>query len=98
VEIVRAAGLRMVMAVGSSTPAEAADRHLERDIFPSRIRHLVDDALTGRLAPAARIVIPRTSDVDYKCFLYLREFVRTGTAPALPRAILFDLLQSHGVD
>jgi benzoyl-CoA reductase/2-hydroxyglutaryl-CoA dehydratase subunit BcrC/BadD/HgdB len=45
-----------------------------------------------------RIVIPRTSDPDYKCFLYLREFVRLGIASALAPVLLFDLLQSHGPD
>jgi hypothetical protein len=39
--------------------------------------------LTGRLSHVARIVIPRTSDPDYKCFLYLREFVRRGVLGAL---------------
>jgi benzoyl-CoA reductase/2-hydroxyglutaryl-CoA dehydratase subunit BcrC/BadD/HgdB len=86
------------MSRGASGPTPAADVHLEPGIFPSRLRRLVDDALTGRLARAARIVIPRTSDADYKCFLYLREFVRRGVASALPPVVLFDLLQSRGAD
>jgi benzoyl-CoA reductase/2-hydroxyglutaryl-CoA dehydratase subunit BcrC/BadD/HgdB len=72
--------------------------HLEPGIFPSRLRHLVEDALAGRLAHAARIVIPRTSDADYKCFLYLREFVRRGVVTTLAPIVLFDLLQSRGPD
>jgi benzoyl-CoA reductase/2-hydroxyglutaryl-CoA dehydratase subunit BcrC/BadD/HgdB len=73
-----------------------ADQHLEPGIFPRRLRHLVEMALTGRLSEAARVVIPRTSDTDYKCFLYLREFVRRGVTSALPPVMLFDLLQSGG--
>jgi len=96
VEIVRAAGFRAVMARGASSPTPAADAHLEPGIFPSRLRHLVEDVLTGRLSHAARIIIPRTSDTDYKCFLYLREFVRKGLAAA--PVVLFDLLQSPGAD
>ena len=96
VEIVRAAGFRAVFARGASGPTPAADRHLEPGIFPRRLRHLVESALTGRLSDAARIVIPRTSDTDYKCFLYLREFVRRGVTSAVPPVILFDLLQSCG--
>jgi benzoyl-CoA reductase/2-hydroxyglutaryl-CoA dehydratase subunit BcrC/BadD/HgdB len=96
VEIVRAAGLRPVVMRGHAAPTPAADAHLEPDIFPSRLRHLVDAALTGRLADAACIVIPRTSDADYKCFLYLRELERRGVARNLPPVILFDLLQSSG--
>jgi hypothetical protein len=83
---------------GASGPTPAADGHLEPGIFPRRLRRLVEDALTGRLARAARIVIPRTSDADYKCFLYLREFVRRGVATALAPVVLFDLLQSRGPD
>jgi hypothetical protein len=98
VEVVRAAGFRLAIARGSSEPTLAADARLEPGIFPSRLQHLVEDALTGRLSQAARIVIPRTSDADYKCFLYLREFVRRGIAPALAPVILFDLLQSHGAE
>jgi benzoyl-CoA reductase/2-hydroxyglutaryl-CoA dehydratase subunit BcrC/BadD/HgdB len=98
VEIVRAAGFRAVFARGASSPTLTADQHLEPRIFPRRLRHLVESALTGRLSQAARIVIPRTSDTDYKCFLYLREFVRRGVIPALPPVALFDLLQSHGPD
>jgi benzoyl-CoA reductase/2-hydroxyglutaryl-CoA dehydratase subunit BcrC/BadD/HgdB len=98
VEIVRAAGFRPVMSRGASGSTPAADVHLEPGIFPSRLRHLVEDALAGRLAHAARIVIPRTSDADYKCFLYLREFVRRGVVTALAPVVLFDLLQSHGPD
>ena len=96
VEIVRAAGFRAVFARGASDPTPAADQHLEPGIFPPRLRHLVESALTRRLSDAARIVIPRTSDTDYKCFLYLREFVRRGVMEAVPPVILFDLLQSRG--
>jgi benzoyl-CoA reductase/2-hydroxyglutaryl-CoA dehydratase subunit BcrC/BadD/HgdB len=95
-EMIRAAGLRPVVARGASTATPAADAHLEADIFPNRLRHLVEAALTERLSHLAGIVVPRTSDPDYKCFLYLREFVRKGAARALPPTSLFDLLQSHG--
>src|SRR4029453_11282204 len=94
----RATGFRPVMVRGASGPTPAADVHLEPGIFPSRLRQLVEHALTGRLADAARIVIPRTSDADYKCFLYLREFVRRGVTTALAPVVLFDLLQSRGAD
>lgn len=96
-EIIRAAGLRPVVARGSSTVTPAADAHLESGIFPSRLRHLAEAALTGRLSHVARIIVPRTSDPDYKSFLYLREFVRTGVGRPAP-IVLFDLLQSSSPD
>src|SRR4029453_8032973 len=86
------------MIRGAPGPPPAADAHLEPGIFPSRLRRLVEDALTGRLTHAARIVIPRTSDADYKCFLYLHELVRRGVTTALAPVVLFDLLQSRGPD
>ena len=98
IEIIRAAGLRPIFARGGLTATPAADAHLERDIFPSRVRHLVDAALTGRVSGTACIVIPRTSDPDYKCFLYLREFLRLRIAPTVAPILLFDLLQSQGPD
>jgi benzoyl-CoA reductase/2-hydroxyglutaryl-CoA dehydratase subunit BcrC/BadD/HgdB len=98
VEIVRAAGLRPTFAQGFGDPTPIADSCLEPQIFPSRLRHLVEAARAGLLRGASRIVIPRTSDVDYKCFLYLREFIRSEAASALPPVVLFDLLQSHSDD
>ena len=98
VEIVRAAGLRPIFVRGGAMATPAADAHLEPEIFPSRLRRLVDAALTGRLSGAARVIVPRTSDPDYKAFLYLREFVRRGIVRTLPPTVLFDLLQSDSPD
>ena len=98
VEIIRATGCRPVFACEGVGPTPAAHARLEADIFPNRLRHLVEDALAGRLSGAACIIVPRTSDADYKCFLYLRELVRIGAATAVPRILLFDLLQSSGAD
>ena len=94
VELVRACRLRLVVARGSAVATPAADTHLEPGLFPGRLRQLVEAALSGRLAHVARVVIPRTSDPDYKCFLYLREFVRVGRAGAMAPTELFDLLSS----
>lgn len=96
VEIVRACGLRLVAATASARATPAADTYLEAGLFPGRVRQLVEAALSGRLSRVARVVIPRTSDPDYKCFLYLRELVRGGLASTMAPTSLFDLLQSEG--
>ena len=57
-EIVRAVGLRPAFVLGSSAPTPAADAIIESEVFPSRLRHLMDAALAGRLADAACIVLP----------------------------------------
>ncbi|MEO8466425.1 MAG: 2-hydroxyacyl-CoA dehydratase family protein [Gammaproteobacteria bacterium] len=95
IEIIRAAGFRPVLARGLPLPTPAADAVLEPGLFPSRLRQLVEAALTGRLKNIAALIVPRTSDSDYKCFLYLREFERLGDV-RLPPVLLFDLLQSAG--
>lgn len=94
VELVRAAGFSPVFARGRATPTPAADRVLEPELFPNRLRQLVEAALTARLAGVAAIVLPRSSDPDYKCFLYLRELARRGMAANLPPVLLFDVLHS----
>jgi benzoyl-CoA reductase/2-hydroxyglutaryl-CoA dehydratase subunit BcrC/BadD/HgdB len=98
IEIARAAGFVPIFARGRGTPTPAADRVLEPDLFPNRLRQLVEAALTERLTDVAAIVLPRTSDPDYKCFLYLRELKRRGIVANLPRILLFDLLQSENAD
>ena len=45
----------------------AADRVLEPDLFPNRLRQLVEAALTERLANVAAIVLPRSSDGASLC-------------------------------
>jgi 2-hydroxyglutaryl-CoA dehydratase, D-component len=98
VEIIRAAGLRPVFARGGPAATPAADAVLEPGVFPNRIRQLFEAALTGRLAHVAAIVLPRTSDHDYKAFLYMKELQRRGRLDLQPPVLLFDLLQSAGVE
>jgi benzoyl-CoA reductase/2-hydroxyglutaryl-CoA dehydratase subunit BcrC/BadD/HgdB len=94
-EVIRAAGLFpwVVREDPSSTPL--ADARLERGVFCSRIRTLVEIALRGDLQFARLLIVPRTSEQDYKAFLYLREFARDSAAPVgYPALHLLDLLQS----
>ena len=97
IEIVRAAGLRPVVMRGSAASTPLADERLEVDVFPNRLRQLVEASLAGRNRHAACVVLPRTSDPDYKAFLYLRELIRRKVMPH-QRVLLFDLLQSNGPD
>ena len=94
-ELVRAAGLRPLAVRGDAASTPTADAHLENGAFPSRIRQLVEAVLCGRTGLAC-LALPRTSDPDYKCFLYLRELVRRGRVRHSGPVLLFDLLQSTG--
>jgi hypothetical protein len=95
IEVVRATGLAPVVVRGGVTPTPAADVHLENGVFPSRIRRLVQSVVTER-HPLACVVLPRTSDADYKSYLYLRELVRRRDVRHSGPLLLFDLLQSAG--
>ena len=79
-----------------NSPTPAADAHLEGMAFPNRVRQLVEAVLSGDVGQAACVVLPRTSEPDYKCFLYLRELVRRGVVRYPTAFLLFDLLQSDG--
>ncbi len=96
VELVRAAGLRPLVVRSDVAATPAADAVLEGVVFPRRIRTLVEALLTGQLSHAACVVLPRTSESDYKCFLYLRELARRRVIPQSTPILLFDLLQSTG--
>ena len=96
VELVRAAELRPVIVRGGAAATPAADVHLSDAVFPNRIRQLVEAILVGRWSDAAGVVLPRTAEPDYKCFLYLRELARRGRVQQPVPVLLFDLLQSTG--
>lgn len=94
IELIRAAGLVPVMVRGEARETPDADWRLEPGAFSRRIRCLVDAALTGALRSHGQVVLPRTSDQDYKGFLYLREFQRINPGVSLPPIYLLDILQS----
>ena len=94
-EVIRAAGLFPWVAREDPSSTPLADARLERGVFSSRIRTLVEIALRGDLQFARLLIVPRTSEQDYKAFLYLREFARDSAAPVgYPALHLLDLLQS----
>jgi benzoyl-CoA reductase/2-hydroxyglutaryl-CoA dehydratase subunit BcrC/BadD/HgdB len=96
VEIIRAAGFRPIVMRGRFLRTPLADVVLEPHVFPNRLHQLVQAALAGELAEAACVVLPRTSDPDYKTFLYLRELDRRHLITLRGPVLLFDLLQSSG--
>jgi benzoyl-CoA reductase/2-hydroxyglutaryl-CoA dehydratase subunit BcrC/BadD/HgdB len=98
VEIIRAAGCRAVVMRGHSRRTPLANVVLEPRIFPNRLHQLIQAALAGELADAMCLVLPRTSDPDYKAFLYLRELARRHLVSLRAPVLLFDLLQSHDPD
>jgi benzoyl-CoA reductase/2-hydroxyglutaryl-CoA dehydratase subunit BcrC/BadD/HgdB len=97
-EIIRAAGFRPIVMRGRSLRTPLADVVLEPHVFPNRLRQLIQAALGGELAEAACVALPRTSDPDYKAFLYLCELDRRQLIALRAPVLLFDLLQSDSPD
>ena len=94
-ELVRAAGCfpLMLRADGRATPE--ADEYMEANVFQRRIRLIFDSVVSGEYDFLCAILIPRTSEQEYKLFLYLREVARERPRTGMPRVYLYDLLHTR---
>jgi benzoyl-CoA reductase/2-hydroxyglutaryl-CoA dehydratase subunit BcrC/BadD/HgdB len=76
-----------------STPN--ADELLEPDVFTARIRGIFEGVVSGEWTFLRAIVVPRTSEQEYKLFLYLREIARERPGSEMPPVYLYDLLHTR---
>ncbi len=93
-EIVIAAGAFPVVLRRPPGPTPHADRDLEDGIFAPRLRGIYEGLLSGEWSFLSAVIVPRTSEQEYKLFLYLHEMARGGST-ALPPAHLYDLLHAR---
>ena len=93
-ELVRAAGFFPVLLSARHGPTPHADRFME-PIFESRIRNLFDRVLAGEAAFLKLLILPRTSEQEYKLYLYLCEVARQKLGGPIPRLCLFDMLHTR---
>jgi benzoyl-CoA reductase/2-hydroxyglutaryl-CoA dehydratase subunit BcrC/BadD/HgdB len=97
-ELIRAAGCFPVLvdpgldALNGPTPL--ADPLME-PAFDSRIRRVFDSILSGAWNFLSLLIVPRTSEPEYKLYLYLREVDRQKLAVGLPPVFLYDLLHTR---
>lgn len=96
VEIIHAAGFECVLVNGSAEPTPLADRHVEHELFPARLRQLIEAALASRLAHIAALVIPRSSEPDYRAYQCLRDLERHRIGGPYPPMFLLDLQHADG--
>jgi benzoyl-CoA reductase/2-hydroxyglutaryl-CoA dehydratase subunit BcrC/BadD/HgdB len=94
-EIVIAGGGFPVVLRRPAAPTPYADLYLEPGVFAPRIRGLFEGLVSGEWSFLRAVVIPRTSEQEYKLYLYLREIARTGPPHALPPVYLYDLLHAR---
>jgi benzoyl-CoA reductase/2-hydroxyglutaryl-CoA dehydratase subunit BcrC/BadD/HgdB len=93
-ELIAAAGMYPVVLRSDDGPTPFADEFLEPGIFQPRIRSIFDQVVSRRW-PLKAVIIPRTSEQEYKLFLYLREIARQFPDKALPPVYLYDLPHSR---
>jgi benzoyl-CoA reductase/2-hydroxyglutaryl-CoA dehydratase subunit BcrC/BadD/HgdB len=72
-----------------------ADEFLEPDVFAARIRGIFEGIVSGEWRFLRAVIIPRTSEQEYKLFLYLREVARESSRAEMPPAYLYDLLHTR---
>jgi benzoyl-CoA reductase/2-hydroxyglutaryl-CoA dehydratase subunit BcrC/BadD/HgdB len=97
-ELIRASGCFPVLLAPTldslSHPTPFADPLME-PVFEARIRALFEALLSGTWRFLQLLIIPRTSEPEYKLYLYLREVERQRLSVALPPLCLYDLLHTR---
>ena len=93
-ELVRAAGFSPVTVRPTRRPGSACAEYLEAGVFGPRIRSLFESTLAGDLSFLSALIFARTSEQDYKAYLYLREVTREARAAHAPPLWFYDLLHS----
>lgn len=89
-ELISAAGLFPVMLRPPVTATSLADEFMEENVFQPRIRNIFSQVISEEAQFLDAIIIPRTSEQEYKLFLYLREVARADVR--MPPVYLYDLL------
>jgi len=97
-ELIRAAGCFPVL-IGPdletlARPTPHADRLVE-PVFDPRFRGIFEEILSGAWSFLDLLIIPRTSEPEYKLYLYLREVERQKLSAAIPPLHLYDLLHTQ---
>lgn len=97
-ELLSAAGLFPVVLRPPVTATPFADEFMEENVFHPRIRNIFEQIVSGEWQFLDAIIIPRTSEQEYKLFLYLREVARTCADIRMPPVFLFDLLHYRSAE
>ncbi len=94
-ELIRAAGcFPCVINAGNAHHADIAN-FMEEDVFEKRIRSLFGAAISGELQSLSLFLISRTSEQEYKLYLYLREVARQEPVRPIPPLYLYDMLHTR---
>ncbi len=94
-ELIRAAGA-FPCVINSGNPNHPdIGAFMEESVFEKRIRAIFGAAISGDLQHLSLLLIPRTSEQEYKLYLYLREVARQDPDRRIPPLYLYDLLHTR---
>jgi benzoyl-CoA reductase/2-hydroxyglutaryl-CoA dehydratase subunit BcrC/BadD/HgdB len=97
-ELIRAAGaFPCVINPGNGNHPDVS-RFMEEGVFEERIRAIFGAAISGDLEYLSLLLIPRTSEQEYKLYLYLREVARQDAKRRIPPLYLYDMLHTRSLE
>ena len=94
-ELIRAAGAFPCVIHSGNAHHPDIPRFMEEDVFEKRIRAIFGAAISGDLQHLSLLLISRTSEQEYKLYLYLREVARQDPGRRIPPVYLYDLLHTR---
>jgi benzoyl-CoA reductase/2-hydroxyglutaryl-CoA dehydratase subunit BcrC/BadD/HgdB len=94
-ELIRAAGAFPCVINSGNESHPDIDDFMEEGVFEKRIRAIFGAAISGGLQHLGLLLIPRTSEQEYKLYLYLREVARQEPERRMPPVYLYDLLHTR---
>jgi benzoyl-CoA reductase/2-hydroxyglutaryl-CoA dehydratase subunit BcrC/BadD/HgdB len=94
-ELIRAAGAYPCVVNPGGENCADISRFMEEGVFEERIRAIFGAAISGQLQYLSLLLIPRTSEQEYKLYLYLREVTRQDPGRRIPPVYLYDMLHTR---
>jgi benzoyl-CoA reductase/2-hydroxyglutaryl-CoA dehydratase subunit BcrC/BadD/HgdB len=94
-ELIRAAGAFPCVINSGNSNCRDINSFMEEGVFEERIRAIFGAAISGDLQHLRLLLIPRTSEQEYKLYLYLREVARQDPKRRIPPVYLYDMLHTR---
>lgn len=94
-ELIRAAGAFPCVINSGNPNYPDIGTFMEEGVFEERIRAIFGAAISGDLQHLSLLLIPRTSEQEYKLYLYLREVARQDPTRRIPPLYLYDMLHTR---
>ena len=97
-ELIRAAGAFPFIINSGNANHPDIDDFMEEGVFEKRVRAICGAAISGDLQHLSLLLISRTSEQEYKLYLYLREVARQNPNNRIPPVYLYDMLHTRSAE